>query len=274
MQILENFLERDNWQFELLMIPIVLTYLSLALFLLTEAGDSSQFFNAAEIVVSSFLSFLLVVLYFRQNSILETQADIQEEQTDILRASETPDVVMNRFLIFPREGSGESNVIGAKFSNTGDGLAKNFQVNTKLDLSNGSKLSGSTFPSGLKRDENSDIRGLAGDYLRGGELGKHLKSELRLQIVNKPVDGEEGWRRKTLDFEEAVELLTDHGVDSITIVWEFVWTDTFGRSEDAYDNEYQDQYFQTGDIEAGMTFAEFMGVSDIERERNASAGEE
>lgn len=72
MGILQDFFERENWRFELLMLPVVITYLSLTILILTEASDSNQFLRATEIGVSAFLSLLLVILYFRQNSILDT----------------------------------------------------------------------------------------------------------------------------------------------------------------------------------------------------------
>lgn len=261
MDILQDFFERENWRFELLMVPVVLTYVSLTILILTEASESSQFLRTTDIVVSSALSLLLVFLYFRQTSILETQTDIQDEQTDILRASETPDVVMNEFLILPKGDGQDVNKIGATFSNTGDGLAKNFEVTTHVQLPAENELEGGAFPRGLKREENSDIRGLAGDYIRAGEMGEPLTAELSLQIRNWGDDIEDGDRwMHTYDFEEAVDVLTDHGVDSMRIIWNIEWTDSFGRSEDAFGNEYREQHMQAGDITEDMTFAEFTVV--------------
>jgi hypothetical protein len=267
MGILQDFFERENWRFELLMLPVVITYLSLTILILTEASDSNQFLRATEIGVSAFLSLLLVILYFRQNSILDTQTNIQEEQTNILRASETPEIVMNQFLIHPRGEDRDSNKVGAVFSNTGDGLAKNFKLTTRLQLLADSELEGGAFPRGLKRQENSDIRGLAGDYIRAGEMGEPLTAELMLKVSNWSDDTEE-WGH-TYDFEEAVNVLVDHDVDSIRIIWDIEWTDTFGRNADTFGNEYREQYFESGDIEEGMTFAEFIGVDDIELEVDA-----
>jgi hypothetical protein len=264
MDILQDFFNRENWRFELLMVPVVLTYLSLTILILTEASESNQFLRTTDIVVSSALSLLLVLLYFRQTSILETQTDIQDEQTDILRASETPDVVMNQFLILPKGEGRDVNKIGATFSNTGDGLAKNFEVTTHVQLPAENELEGGAFPRGLKRKENSDIRGLAGDYIRAGEMGEPLTAELSLQIRNWGDDIEDGdhWMH-TYDFEEAVDVLTDHGVESMRIIWNIEWTDTFGRSEDAFGNEYREQHMESGDITEDMTFAEFTGGADV-----------
>lgn len=265
MGVLQDFFERDNWQFELVMIPVIITYLSTLILILTEASNSEQFFSAAEIVVSGFLSLLLVVLYFRQNRILATQTEIQEEQTNILRASETPEIVMNKFLILPRGEGRTSNKIGAALSNTGDGLAKNFQIITDLQLPTDSELDGGTFPRGLKREANSDIRGLAGDYIRAGEMGERLTAELMLQVRN-PSDEDGDYWMDTYDFEEAVEVLVDHGVESIRIVWDIEWTDTFGRKEDTFGNEYREQHMESGEISEGMTFTEFTGVDHLEND--------
>lgn len=267
MGIIQEFFERNNWRFVLLMIPVAITYLSMAVLILTEASDSKQFLRSSEIIVSAFLSLLLVILYFRQNSILDTQTDIQEEQTDILRASETPEIVMNKFLILPREGDRESNKVGAEFSNTGDGLAKNFELTTRLQLPADSELQGRAFPRGLKRQENSDIRGLVGDYIRAGEMGKPLTAELMLKIDNESND-EEYWMH-SYDFEEAVDVLVDYGVESIRIIWDIEWTDTFGRNEDAFGNEYSEQHFESGDIKKGMTFSEFVGGDDLETDTDS-----
>lgn len=273
MDILQDFFERENWRFELLMVPVVLTYLSLTILILTEASESNQFLRTTDIVVSSALSLLLVLLYFRQTSILETQTDIQDEQTDILRASETPDVVMNQFLILPKGEGRDVNKIGATFSNTGDGLAKNFEVTTHVQLPAENELEGGAFPRGLKREENSDIRGLAGDYIRAGEMGEPLTAELSLQIRNWGDDIEDGdhWMH-TYDFEEAVDVLTDHGVESMRIIWNIEWTDTFGRSEDAFGNEYREQHMESGDITEDMTFAEFTGVADAISDEEETEG--
>jgi hypothetical protein len=115
----------------------------------------------------------------------------------------------------------------------------------------------------LKRDENSDIRGLAGDYLRPGEMGEPLTAELILQLWYKSDDGDESWM-DTYDFEEALEVLLEHDIERITIVWEIEWTDTFRRKEDTFGNEYREQYMESGAIEEGMTFAEFARVGDFE----------
>jgi hypothetical protein len=256
MELFQNFFERENWLIELMMIPISLTYISLIILILTEASNSNNFLRATDITVSGVLSLLLVFLYFRQNSILGNQTNIQDEQTDILRASETPEIVMNGFLFLPKDGERESHKIGAKFSNTGNGLAKNFEITTTLQLPTDSELKGEKFPRGLKREENSDIRGLAGDYIRSGEMGECLTAELALQI-RKPIDGQEGWMH-TYEFEEAVDRLTEEGIDNITIVWDIEWTDTFGRSKDAFGNEYKEQHFRSGEIREGTTFEEFM----------------
>ncbi|MDB2261827.1 hypothetical protein PM035_12915 [Halorubrum ezzemoulense] len=273
MDILQDFFERENWRFELLMVPVALTYLSLTILILTEASESNQFPRTTDIVVSSTLSLLLVLLYFRQTSILKTQTDIQDEQTDILRASETPDVVMNEFLILPKGERRDVNKIGASFSNTGDGLAKNFEVTTHVQLPAENELEGGAFPRGLKREENSDIRGLAGDYIRAGEMGEPLTAELSLQIRNWGDDIEDGdhWMH-TYNFEETVDVLTDHGVESMRIIWNIEWTDTFGRSEDAFGNEYREQHMESGDIAEDMTFAEFTGVADVISDEEETEG--
>lgn len=264
MGILQDFFERENWRFELLMLPVVLTYISLAILILTEASESEQFLQATDVVVSSALSLLLVLLYFRQTSILDTQTDIQEEQTVIQRNSESPNVVMNQFLILPKDDGRDVNKIGAMFSNAGDGLAENFEVTTRLQLPAESELEGGAYPRGLKRQENSDISKLAGDFLLAGEMGEPLATELSLQIRNWGDDIEEDdqWMH-TYDFEEAVNVLVDHGVESMRIIWDIEWTDTFGRNEDAFGNEYHEQYAESGEITEDMTFAEFTGVAEL-----------
>lgn len=271
MSILQDFFERENWRFELLMLPVVLTYISLIILILTEASESKEFLQATDIVVSSGLSLLLVLLYFRQTSILSTQTDIQEEQTDIQRSSNSPNIVMNQFLILPKFDGRDVNKIGAKFSNAGDGLAKNFRITTRLRLPAGSELDGGDYPRGLKRQENSDISKLAGDFLLAGEMGEPLATELSLQIRKWGDDIEEDdqWMH-TYDFEEAVNVLADHGVKSMRIIWDIEWTDTFGRREDAFGNEYHEQYADSGDITEDMTFAEFTGVAELMSDEEVS----
>jgi hypothetical protein len=76
----------------------------------------------------------------------------------------------------------------------------------------------------------------------------------------------------TYDFEEAVGVLTDHGVESMRIIWNIEWTDTFGRSEDALGNEYREQHMESGDITEDMTFAEFTGVADVISDEEETEG--
>jgi len=271
MGILQSFFERENWRFELLMLPVVLTYTSVMILILTEASESEGFLRATDVVVSSGLSLLLVLLYFRQTSILSTQTNIQEEQTDIQRISESPNIVMNRFLILPKGDGRDVNKIGAMFSNTGDGLGKNFQVTTRLQLPAESELDGGGYTRGLKRQENSDISKLAGDFILAGEMGEPLATELSLQIHKWGDDIEEDdqWMH-TYDFEEAVNVLVDHGVKSMRIIWDIEWTDTFGRSKDVFGNEYHEQYAESGDITEDMTFAEFTGVAELMSDEKVS----
>jgi hypothetical protein len=96
-------------------------------------------------------------------------------------------------------------------------------------------------------------------------MGQLLTSDLIIPLNNMS-DGDDSWARN-LHFEDSIDILTDHNIETATIVWDINWTDTFGRTEDIHGNEYHEQYFHMNNIEEDMTFVEFMQMEDFIKEQ-------
>lgn len=98
-------------------------------YLLTTVASDSEFVSSVGVSVNAILTIFLIIIYYRQNNIIEGQMEVQKEQTRLARSRYTP------YLVGPfdfRYNLSDSEA-RLKLANCGEGVAQDLMLYVKAE---------------------------------------------------------------------------------------------------------------------------------------------
>ncbi|MFA1612015.1 hypothetical protein [Halobellus rubicundus] len=210
-----------------LLAGIVFTYL-----LITVASDS-EFVSSVGVGVNAILTILLIIIYYRQNKIIEGQMEVQKEQTRLAKSRYTP------YLVGPfdfRYNLSDSEA-RLKLANSGEGVAQNLTLYVEAEArGDDHDFQIHTYENPMKR---------SGD--NSGDISILHPNEGRVEFRCSPwvglSEGDTPPGYESLD--TMIAHLIEEGVSSFRLGFYVRYKDRFGNEEDPLGREYEVFVFET-----------------------------
>lgn len=143
------------------------------------------------------------------------------------------------------------NSVRFDLSNSGGGIARNFQLWIKAWIHNSETYKGGWARVPLRRLDRYALHAFADNTIQPNEQGIIFEGEVKFKIIEYSKDGKP-IKGDTYEFSEGIEYLTENGIKDFSLVLEL-------RYEDIFDQEHSEQFYEhRTDISKDMDLKEFV----------------
>lgn len=233
---MENILPSRNILINSFLLGGVLIAGAIFAYIMITIAPEGEFISSIGVSVNAILTILIIVVYYRQNRIIEGQMEVQREQTQLTKSRYTP------YVLGPSEfryNLPESEV-RLNLTNSGEGVAQNIMLYVEAEArGNDHSFEIHTYENQMNR-AGEDSSGLRVLHPNEGEVEFRCTPWVGLS------DGDSSPGYSSLD--EAIAHLTEEGVSSFRLAFYVRYEDRFGEKEDPFGREYDLFVFETSSI--------------------------